>query len=427
MEAGWTQGPMSPRAMMNRKSLVDGPVTRAINGVSTDGGESDVTPSTLTVVYNEEGGELCRVNQYAVKEELGKGSFGTVRRGVTDAGEVAIKCVSKRRMRREGAFARGKKKKNAGLANLRAELDIIKRMQHPNIVELIEVLEDPAEDTVFIILELLGKPVMDMSVRDTVHRLPESVARGYFVQLRSAVEYLHNNGVIHRDIKPSNLLLDASGMNVKLVDFGVSHAFQGDDDWLKGDSGTYAFMAPEALDSAAALFRGRPADVWAMGVTLYCLVFATLPFHHDNVPMLFGEIREKPVTFEADCSEGVRTVLRRILEKDPSKRISLSELAEDAWVCDTAPPASSPPATPRISTPQQSPHGSPLETMLSANGPYRLTTPKKYAACSRKSVTRAFYPWKLLRTTRPGDGWGSQIRRQMYHSAVPQAVRETFL
>jgi serine/threonine protein kinase len=69
------------------------------------------------------------------------------------------------------------------------------------------VINDPTEDTVFIVLELLSRPVMDMGLRDTLERLPEETARGYFVQLMSAVEYLHTVGVVHRDIKPSNLLL----------------------------------------------------------------------------------------------------------------------------------------------------------------------------------------------------------------------------
>lgn len=221
---------------------------------------------------------------------------------------------------------------------------------------------------------------------------------------------------------------------MKLVDFGVSRAFEGDDDWLKGDSGTYAFMAPEAIDSAANLFRGRPADVWAMGVTLYCFVFAALPFYHENVPSLFTEIRERSLTFAPGVSTAVCDVLRRLLDKHADTRCSIAELREDGWVCGTAP--TSPPQS--ITAPVTESPRSPLETMISANGPYRLTAPRgkipdfpragsRERMLSRKAVTQAFYPWKLLRTTRPGDGWGAQIRRQMDRGTLPKQVKETFL
>jgi serine/threonine protein kinase len=195
-------------------------------------------------------------------------------------------------------------------------------------------------------------------------------------------------------------------------------------------------MAPEAVDSAATLFRGRPADVWAMGVTLYCLVFAALPFYHENVPSLFSEIRDTDVVVEDGVSVEVCAILRRLLDKSPASRISLAELWEDNWVTGNTP--ATPPQKVRLTVDAQVPPMSPLETMISASGPYRITGPKsKFSDYPRvnsrdrilpsKVVARAFYPWKMLRTSRPGDGWGAQLRKQMHRGIVPTLVKETFL
>ena len=78
---------------------------------------------------------------------------------------------------------------------------------------------------------------------------------------------VHHQRIIHGDIKPENLLLNAED-NVQFADFGVSHMFEGDDDWLRSSSGSPAFNAPEICSSATKTFHGKAVDVWAAGVTV---------------------------------------------------------------------------------------------------------------------------------------------------------------
>jgi len=437
-----------------RPSSVTSPLPRP---GSSGGLAGPASPTPFAVRYDENG-DVRGVSGYHFGDELGNGSLGTVLRAASPGGTgVAIKCLSKRRLRRLDGLPKGKKKSR--LAQQRSRLELLRQLQHPNIVELIEVLESPTEDRIFIVLELLGEPVMDMFASTAVTRLPEPTARLYFGQLCSAVEYLHGMGVVHRDIKPSNLLLCPGKQQVKLVDFGESQAFEGDNDWMQGDSGTYAFMPPEAVDGTGAPYRGRVADVWSMGVTLYCLVFGELPFNQELPLALIAQIRERPVSFPQGGSVAARTLLRRLLCKAPDSRITLSQIREDAWFRGVPKAiglglglAGSPPRTavgqaaaiachetplPALPTSSPPPVRSPIETLLGQDGPVRIVRPGHLGQrggagaaglkSPRRTIARALYPWRLLRTARPGDSWGAHDRWRGLTTALPYPLQETFV
>ena len=124
------------------------------------------------------------------------------------------------------------------------EIAILKKLDHPNVVKLIEVLDDPHDDHLCLVFEFFEKGnVLDIPCENP---LDEEQAWKYFRDLVNGVEYLHCQKIIHRDIKPSNLLL-SNDNRIKIADFGVSNEFDGDDAVISSSTGTPAFMPPEAI------------------------------------------------------------------------------------------------------------------------------------------------------------------------------------
>jgi calcium/calmodulin-dependent protein kinase kinase 2 len=137
---------------------------------------------------------------------------------------------------------------------------------------------------------------------------------------------VHAQGIIHRDIKPDNCLITEDDI-LKIVDFGVSEMFEKDSDMTTAKSaGSPAFMPPELCVAKHGHVSGRAADIWSMGVTLYCLRFGRIPFEKTGMLELYESIRSDSVDLQGDCSEDLKDLLFRILEKDPEKRIKMDDI-----------------------------------------------------------------------------------------------------
>ncbi|XP_034539791.1 calcium/calmodulin-dependent protein kinase kinase 1 isoform X2 [Notolabrus celidotus] len=289
--------------------------------------------------------DCIQLNQYKLKSEIGKGSYGVVKLAYNedDDKHYAMKVVSKKKLMKQCGFprrppprgpkaAQGEQPKILGpLERVYQEIAILKKLDHVNIVKLVEVLDDPAEDNLHMVFELMRKgPVMEVPADNP---LSEEQARLYFRDVILGIEYLHYQKIVHRDIKPSNLLLGDDG-HVKIADFGVSNQFEGNDALLSGTAGTPAFMAPETLSDTRKNFSGKALDVWAMGVTLYCFVFGKCPFIDEYILALHNKIRSKLVDFPETptISEELRTLILRMLDKNPDNRITIPEMKMDQWV-----------------------------------------------------------------------------------------------
>uniref|UniRef100_A0A4W4EG82 Calcium/calmodulin-dependent protein kinase kinase 1, alpha a n=1 Tax=Electrophorus electricus TaxID=8005 RepID=A0A4W4EG82_ELEEL len=252
-----------------------------------------------------------------------------------------MKVVSKRKLMKQYGFPRrppprgpkavlGDQPKVLGpLERVYQEIAILKKLDHLNIVKLVEVLDDPAEDN----LHMGMKQVLPVMEVPTDNPFAEEQARSYFRDVILGIEYLHYQKIVHRDIKPSNLLLGDDG-HVKIADFGVSNQFEGNDALLSSTAGTPAFMAPETLSDNRKSFSGKALDVWAMGVTLYCFVFGKCPFIDEYILALHNKIRSKPVEFPEPptISEALGNLLQRMLDKNPDTRITIPEIKLDPWV-----------------------------------------------------------------------------------------------
>lgn len=137
---------------------------------------------------------------------------------------------------------------------------------------------------------------------------------------------MHAQGVVHRDIKPDNLLLTEDDV-LKIVDFGVSEMFEKKSDMMTAKSaGSPAFLPPELCVAKHGDISGKAADIWSMGVSLYCLRFGRIPFERPGVLELYEAIKHDQIDHKPDDEPNFVDLMKRILEKDPKKRIVMKEL-----------------------------------------------------------------------------------------------------
>ncbi|CCJ29212.1 unnamed protein product, partial [Pneumocystis jirovecii] len=264
---------------------------------------------TLDAVTTENDDGCKMLNQYLIKQKIGKGSYGTVNWCIdTLTGkEYAIKDFSKIQLRKVHKCSRFQQPKLSSgsflsddfpfyrnLCNhaesdnplyfIQKEINIMKKINHKNIVSMIEVLDDPHGDSLY--MELCEKGVvMDMDVNNAISPYSENECRKWFRDLI----LVHAHGICHCDIKPENLLLSKDG-TLKIADFGISKTFTGDNDSFCRIKGTPAFMAPElcVFDHVVSC---KAADIWSMGITLWCLAFGYLPFNESDIMKLYDIIK----------------------------------------------------------------------------------------------------------------------------------------
>uniref|UniRef100_A0A8C5RSC5 non-specific serine/threonine protein kinase n=1 Tax=Laticauda laticaudata TaxID=8630 RepID=A0A8C5RSC5_LATLA len=233
------------------------------------------------------------------------GSYGVVKLAYNENDDqyyhmMSFNFITKGRPPPRGSktTASGQMKPMAPLDRIYQEIAILKKLDHINIVKLIEVLDDPAEDNLYMVFVLLFTPNIFRPVMEVPCDNPfsEEQAWLYFRDIVLGIEYLHYQKIIHRDIKPSNLLLGDDG-HVKIADFGVSNQFEGSDAQLSSTAGTPAFMAPETISDSGKTFSGKALDVWAMGITLFCFIYGKCPFIDEFILALHNKIKNKPVEF----------------------------------------------------------------------------------------------------------------------------------
>ncbi|XP_030210245.1 calcium/calmodulin-dependent protein kinase kinase 2 [Gadus morhua] len=288
--------------------------------------------------------DCVQLNQYKLKDEIGKGSYGVVKLAYNEDDNTyyAMKVLSKKKLMRQAGFPRrppprgakipeGMPQPKGPLERVYQEIAILKKLDHPNVVKLVEVLDDPSEDHLYMVFELVKKgAVMEVPAEKPFN---EDQARFYFKDLLRGMEFLHYQKIIHRDIKPSNLLVGEDG-HIKIADFGVSNQFEGADALLTSTVGTPAFLAPETLSETRKNFSGKALDIWAMGVTLYCFLFGVCPFMDERILSLHQKIKSQPVELppHAEISEDVKDLLLKMLDKNPESRISVPQIKVHPWV-----------------------------------------------------------------------------------------------
>ncbi|XP_067640071.1 serine/threonine-protein kinase fused [Eurosta solidaginis] len=248
------------------------------------------------------------MNRYTVSSLIGEGSFGRVYKAIRkeDAQVVAIKIISKRgRSSRE-------------LKSLRRECEIQAHLKHPNVIEMLESFE--IKNDLIVVTEYA---LIDLHRYLGRHgAMPEDRAQQLICHLVSALYYLHSNRILHRDLKPQNVLLNED-MHAKLCDFGLARNMTMGTHVLTSIKGTPLYMAPELLAEKP---YDHLADLWSLGCISYESLAGAPPFCTTSILHLVKMIKHEEVKWPTFLSSDCRSFLQGLLEKDPSLRISWTQI-----------------------------------------------------------------------------------------------------
>ncbi|KAF5182872.1 Cbl-interacting protein kinase [Thalictrum thalictroides] len=261
------------------------------------------------------GGVLMQ--KYELGRLLGQGTFAKVyfARNLKSGQSVAIKMIDKEKVLKVGL-----------IDQIKREISVMKLVRHPYIVQLYEVMATKTK-IYFVVEYAKGGELFNKVAKG---KLKEDVARKYFQQLITAVDFCHSRGVYHRDLKPENLLLDENG-NLKVSDFGLSALAESkrQDGLLHTTCGTPAYVAPEVINRKG--YDGAKADIWSCGVVLFVLLAGYLPFHDSNLMELYRKIGKGEFKCPHWFPQEVRRLLSKILDPNPSTRISIAKIMESSW------------------------------------------------------------------------------------------------
>ncbi|KAJ3559078.1 hypothetical protein NM688_g563 [Phlebia brevispora] len=356
------------------------------------------------------GSDRRMVNQYEFEKCLGKGQHGQVwvARDTLTSQVVAIKMLKRKDKKAEKLSALRKRnipsqphvplvdKMSTTEMKILKEIAIMKKLRHPHVVRLLEVMDDHLLKEIYLVMEYCAGGEIKWRTKNNEPILRVSQTRRIIRDVILGLEYLHFQGIIHRDIKPANLFWSEDRRIVKIGDFGVSHFSQAqraavsgnekeeedpillDESDLSRFAGTPMFLAPEVVadtysdpstlststsdtpnESGKSTPKLRPPitkaiDIWALGVTIYCLLFGSLPFNGDSEFAIYRSIREDdwdvPETMGVDHiptggrhqakpkkgreTEGflLMSLLEGLLQKDPSKRLTLDGAKKHPWI-----------------------------------------------------------------------------------------------
>ena len=259
---------------------------------------------------------------YKINKVIGKGAFGVVYKAfeLCSGRIVAIKQI----------------KIDTNNKNLVAkEIDVLKKVEHPNIVEYFNFLKE--DNYIFIIMEFLEGGTLKQYIQENSENITEDIAREIIKQIFNALSYLHYSvDVCHRDIKPENIMFSEKNniSSLKLLDFGLSSdSFESK--LRLQNCGTLTYMAPEQISGA---IYSKAVDVWSVGIILYMLLNkGKNAFYEkgDNSKIIIDKINNKEIKFDLEncpISPIARHLIMKLLDKNPSYRYSARLALNHPWI-----------------------------------------------------------------------------------------------
>ncbi|XP_006658294.3 calcium-dependent protein kinase 17 [Oryza brachyantha] len=260
---------------------------------------------------------------YTLGKKLGQGQFGTTYQCVEKAtGKVlACKSIAKRKLLSE-----------EDVEDVRREIQIMHHLAgHPNVVSIVGAYEDAV--AVHLVMELCaGGELFDRIVQRGHYS--EKAAAQLARVIVGVVEACHSLGVMHRDLKPENFLFvnHKEDSPLKTIDFGLSIFFKPGETYSDVVGSPY-YVAPEVLMK----HYGREVDVWSAGVIIYILLSGVPPFWDESEQGIFEQVLKGDLDFSSDpwpaISDGAKDLVRKMLNRDPRKRLTAHEALCHPWVC----------------------------------------------------------------------------------------------
>jgi len=296
-------GMVAQGAIADVKLPSDSPTQTAHTASSVSmGGGSRIRPEDRT-----------SLGRYRIQGKLGQGAMGLVYKAIDPK---INRVVALKTMALELEFD----PEEAQEVKMRFfnEAEVAGRLNHPHIVTIYDANEE--DGLAYIAMEYLdGTDMRQYGRKDKL--LPVNKVMELAAQIAEALDYAHKQGVVHRDIKPSNIILDATGRNVKVVDFGIARIGTGSKTKTGVVLGTPPYMSPEQLSGKTV--DGR-SDIFSLGILLFELLSGQRPFDADSVTTLMVKIAKDPhpdiSTLRGGIPVCMRNIIDKALEKDPNKR-----------------------------------------------------------------------------------------------------------
>ncbi|KAG6697472.1 hypothetical protein I3842_09G201300 [Carya illinoinensis] len=273
-------------------------------------------------------GRVRFVGEYQVGRQIGSGSFSVVwhARHRVHGTEVAIKEIATGRLNKKLQ------------ESLMSEIFILKRINHPNIIRLHDIIEVPGK--IHLVLEYCRGGDLSIYIQRQ-GRVPEATAKQFMQQLVAGLQILRENSLIHRDLKPQNLLLSTSDNNsvLKIADFGFARSLQprGLAETLCGSP---LYMAPEIMQLQK---YDAKADLWSVGAILFQLVTGKTPFTGNNqIQLLQNIMKSNELQFppDIDLSSDCKDLCQKLLRRNPVERLTFEEFFNHPYLSQRQPAAS---------------------------------------------------------------------------------------
>mmetsp|Transcript_8675 Transcript_8675/g.21414 ORF Transcript_8675/g.21414 Transcript_8675/m.21414 type:complete len:539 (+) Transcript_8675:186-1802(+) len=265
------------------------------------------------------------ISNYTLLETVGQGTFGEVMLAIElhTQESVAVKILEKDKITDDDARQR--------LVN---EIAILHRVQHPNLVQMLEVIEHGS--AIYLVTEFVGGGELFGHIVNK-GRLDEPEAMRLFAQMVAAVDSCHRQLVIHRDLKPENVLLDSNG-DIKVIDFGLGTILSYADEVLTVACGSPHYAAPEMLMGGG--YLGQRADMWSLGICLYAMLCGCLPFDEPEMDILYDRIIAGDFDFEPapHISSAAKELICGMLHMPPEERLTARQVLNHRWLRAAAAP-----------------------------------------------------------------------------------------